>query len=146
MTREQWEEATDPDLSPGLPLLNKAIAGKYPPGSTFKVISACAALEQTDVTPATMANCTGRITVGRRHRAFKCWIAERGGHGWVNFYEAIGRSCNIFFYECVRQHKLDPDVILPMHCSGAGFIETMRRRMPDKLVTTNVGSRFTFGV
>ena len=42
--------------------------------------------------------------------------------------------------------KLDPDVVLPMHCTGASFIEAMRRRMPDKLVTTNVGSRFTFGV
>lgn len=39
-----------------------------------------------------------------------------------------------------------PDVVLPMHCSGSGFIEAMRRRMPDKLVTSNVGSRFTFGV
>lgn len=42
--------------------------------------------------------------------------------------------------------KLEPDVVIPMHCSGARFIETMRRRMPDALVTTNVGSRFTFGV
>jgi len=41
---------------------------------------------------------------------------------------------------------LEPDVVLPMHCSGADFIETMRRRMPDQLVTTNVGTRFTFGV
>jgi 7,8-dihydropterin-6-yl-methyl-4-(beta-D-ribofuranosyl)aminobenzene 5'-phosphate synthase len=41
---------------------------------------------------------------------------------------------------------LDPDVVLPMHCSGSSFIESMRRRMPEKLVTSNVGSRFTFGV
>lgn len=41
---------------------------------------------------------------------------------------------------------LAPDVVVPMHCSGANFIEAMRRRMPDELVTTNVGSRFTFGV
>jgi 7,8-dihydropterin-6-yl-methyl-4-(beta-D-ribofuranosyl)aminobenzene 5'-phosphate synthase len=41
---------------------------------------------------------------------------------------------------------LKPDVVLPMHCSGADFIESMRRRMPDQLVTTNVGTRFTFGV
>lgn len=40
---------------------------------------------------------------------------------------------------------LEPDVVIPMHCSGARFIEAMRRRMPDRLVTTNVGSRFTFG-
>ena len=41
---------------------------------------------------------------------------------------------------------LDPDVILPMHCTGAPFIEMMRQRMPQKLVYSNVGSRFTFGV
>ena len=40
---------------------------------------------------------------------------------------------------------LAPDVVIPMHCSGAAFIDSMRRRMPDRLVTTNVGSRFTFG-
>ena len=41
---------------------------------------------------------------------------------------------------------LSPDVVIPMHCSGTAFIEAMRRRMPDQLVTTNVGTRFTFGV
>lgn len=41
---------------------------------------------------------------------------------------------------------LNPDVVVPMHCSGSNFIEAMRRRMPDKLVTSNVGTRFTFGV
>jgi 7,8-dihydropterin-6-yl-methyl-4-(beta-D-ribofuranosyl)aminobenzene 5'-phosphate synthase len=42
--------------------------------------------------------------------------------------------------------ELKPDVVIPMHCSGADFIDTMRRRMPQQLVTTNVGTRFTFGV
>jgi 7,8-dihydropterin-6-yl-methyl-4-(beta-D-ribofuranosyl)aminobenzene 5'-phosphate synthase len=42
--------------------------------------------------------------------------------------------------------ELRPDVVIPMHCSGADFIESMRRRMPDQLVTTNVGTLFTFGV
>jgi 7,8-dihydropterin-6-yl-methyl-4-(beta-D-ribofuranosyl)aminobenzene 5'-phosphate synthase len=41
---------------------------------------------------------------------------------------------------------LEPDVVIPMHCSGADFIDTMRRRMPRQLVTTNVGTRFAFGV
>lgn len=40
---------------------------------------------------------------------------------------------------------LQPDVVLPMHCSGTNFIEAMRRKMPQALVTTNVGSRFSFG-
>ena len=42
--------------------------------------------------------------------------------------------------------ELNPDVVLPMHCTGRDFIETMRRRMPDKLVVPNLGSRYTFGV
>jgi 7,8-dihydropterin-6-yl-methyl-4-(beta-D-ribofuranosyl)aminobenzene 5'-phosphate synthase len=41
---------------------------------------------------------------------------------------------------------LAPDVVIPMHCSGSDFIEAMRRRMPAQLITTNVGTRFTFGV
>jgi 7,8-dihydropterin-6-yl-methyl-4-(beta-D-ribofuranosyl)aminobenzene 5'-phosphate synthase len=41
---------------------------------------------------------------------------------------------------------LKPDVVIPMHCSGADFIDSMRRRMPEQLVSTNVGTRFTFGV
>jgi 7,8-dihydropterin-6-yl-methyl-4-(beta-D-ribofuranosyl)aminobenzene 5'-phosphate synthase len=42
--------------------------------------------------------------------------------------------------------KLAPDVVVPMHCSGTPFIETMRRRMPDRLALSNLGSRFVFGV
>ena len=41
---------------------------------------------------------------------------------------------------------LAPDVVVPMHCTGAGFIDAMRRRMPDRIVGSNLGSRFTFGV
>lgn len=41
---------------------------------------------------------------------------------------------------------LAPDVVVPMHCSGSKFIAAMQREMPDRLVTTNIGSRFTFGV
>ena len=42
--------------------------------------------------------------------------------------------------------RLAPDVVVPMHCSGAKFIEAMRREMPDRLVTANLGTRFIFGV
>lgn len=41
---------------------------------------------------------------------------------------------------------LDPDIVIPMHCTGEAFIEMMRQRMPDRLATSYVGSRFTFGV
>ncbi len=42
--------------------------------------------------------------------------------------------------------RLAPDVVIPMHCTGRGFIAAMSERMPDKLVASNLGSRFTFGV
>ena len=42
--------------------------------------------------------------------------------------------------------SLAPDVVIPMHCSGANFIDAMRRRMPDRLAASNIGTRFTFGV
>jgi 7,8-dihydropterin-6-yl-methyl-4-(beta-D-ribofuranosyl)aminobenzene 5'-phosphate synthase len=45
-----------------------------------------------------------------------------------------------------EMEALKPDVVLPMHCTGANFINAMRRRMPDKLVTSNIGSHFTFGI
>ena len=41
---------------------------------------------------------------------------------------------------------LKPDVIVPMHCTGAPFMEMVRRRMPDRVVASNLGTRFTFGV
>ena len=41
---------------------------------------------------------------------------------------------------------MKPHIVIPMHCSGAPFIERMRTRMPEQLVTSNVGARFTFGV
>ena len=42
--------------------------------------------------------------------------------------------------------KLDPDIVVPMHCTGAPFIEAMRRRMPEQLVRSYLGTRITFGV
>jgi 7,8-dihydropterin-6-yl-methyl-4-(beta-D-ribofuranosyl)aminobenzene 5'-phosphate synthase len=42
--------------------------------------------------------------------------------------------------------RLSPDVVIPMHCSGVRFVSAMHRQMPDRLVTANIGSRFTFGV
>ena len=41
--------------------------------------------------------------------------------------------------------KLDPDVIIPMHCSGTNFIQAVREQMPNKLLVTSAGSRLTFG-
>ncbi len=104
-TKEQWAQIQN---DRALPLLNRAIAGRYPPGSVFKVVSACAALETTKMTPATTAYCAGFIKEGRANQIYKCWVADRGGHGPVSFLEAIAKSCNVYFYEAVRVWSLDP--------------------------------------
>jgi len=67
-------------------------------------------------------------------------------HGVVGGFHLGMAKPNYIEHTVAELEALSPDVVIPMHCSGAGFIEAMRRRMPDRLVTSNIGSRFTFGV
>jgi 7,8-dihydropterin-6-yl-methyl-4-(beta-D-ribofuranosyl)aminobenzene 5'-phosphate synthase len=58
----------------------------------------------------------------------------------------LGTSPNEYLQHTLEElARIDPDVILPMHCTGEAFIALLRERMPDKVVYSNVGSRFTFG-
>lgn len=81
------------------PLLNKAIAGQYAPGSTFKMIVALAALEDGIITRDTKVYCSGRLQLGNHF--FHCW--KKQGHGALTVEEALKHSCDIFFYEVARQ-------------------------------------------
>ncbi|MFA4028489.1 MAG: hypothetical protein GDYSWBUE_000393 [Candidatus Fervidibacterota bacterium] len=74
------------------PLQNKAISGCYPPGSTFKIVTALAGLASGVITPQTRFTCGGGLRVGRRF--FKCWRR----HGTVDLVKAIGQSCDAYFY------------------------------------------------
>jgi len=74
--------------------LNRAIKGLYPPGSTFKIITAVAGLEANTLNIEEPVNCQGSLLVGNRN--FPCH--KRSGHGEVCLAEAIARSCNVFFY------------------------------------------------
>ncbi len=89
--------------NPKHPLSNKAIAGQYPPGSTFKMIVALAALEAGVITPQYTAFCGGHTTLGK-HR-FHCW--KRGGHGKVNLRQSIEQSCDVYFYDIARKVGID---------------------------------------
>ena len=80
---------------PRNPLINKAISGQYPPGSTFKMMVALAALEAGVITSKTKSFCSGHIEVG--DMKFHCW--KKLGHGSVNVIDAIAQSCDVFFYE-----------------------------------------------
>lgn len=98
---------------PKKPLLNRAIQSQYPPGSTFKIISAIAALEEGIVNKNTEYYCGGYIYFGR---VFRCWKAA--GHGDVILHKAIVESCDVFFYEVGK--KIDID-ILAQYAMGFGL-------------------------
>lgn len=85
------------------PLINKAIAGRYSPGSTFKMIVALAALESGTITKDTKVGCYGKINFG--NHLFHCW--KKNGHGPVNVVEALQHSCDIFFYEVAQKVGID---------------------------------------
>ncbi len=77
------------------PLLNRAINGLYPPGSTFKPIVAIAALETKAILPVTHFYCSGKYLLGDRF--FYCW--KKSGHHWLDIKQALAYSCNVFFYK-----------------------------------------------
>lgn len=92
ISEERWQELL---YDPAFPLNNKAIAGQYPPGSTFKMVTALALLEAGAVHSRTTAFCPGHYELGRDR--FHCW--KRSGHGWVNIISALAESCDTFFYK-----------------------------------------------
>ena len=98
--RGTWEDLNSNMLKP---LQNRALQGRYSPGSTFKVVVAIAALEEEIVTPDFKVNCRGGTSLYGRY--FRCHAV----HGRVDMYEAIEKSCNTYFYTLGRQ--LDIDVI-----------------------------------
>lgn len=95
MTPRQWEEIVQNE---GHPLTNRATQGQYPPGSTFKIVMAAAALETNTVEPTTKVRCTGGFQFGRR--LYRDWKA--GGHGLMDVNQAIVDSCDVFFYTMGR--------------------------------------------
>ena len=85
------------------PLMNKAIAGQYSPGSVFKIVVALAALENGIINERTKIDCDGRMFVG--DHPFHCW--KRSGHGALNLVEALQHSCDIFFYQVAYDTGVD---------------------------------------
>lgn len=85
------------------PLFNRAAVGTYPPGSTFKLITAIAALEENVISPEWTATCPGYYRLGRR--IFRCW--KGGGHGRLDLFGAIEQSCNVYFYKLIREVGID---------------------------------------
>ena len=95
----EWRRLT---THPHAPLTNKAIAGHYAPGSTFKMVTAMAAME-AGIKPHTTVSCSGSISLGDSR--FHCW--RRGGHGTLNMTDALVQSCDVYFYEMAGRIGID---------------------------------------
>lgn len=91
VSRARWSELMN---DPAKPLMDRVSRGLYPPASTFKLVTAAAALED-GVSAHHRVNCTGSYRVGRRR--FRCW--KRGGHGVMDLSGALAGSCDAWFYE-----------------------------------------------
>src|SRR4029079_12565309 len=89
--RATWTSLNTDKLKP---LQNRAIQGRYSPGSTFKIVVATAALEEGIATPDFKVHCSGGAYFYGRY--FQCHL--KGGHGTVDMRHAIEKSCNVYFY------------------------------------------------
>ncbi|PTQ66994.1 penicillin-binding protein 2 [Celeribacter persicus] len=85
------------------PLPAKSVQGSYPPGSTFKMVTALAALNSGAVTPEETVRCPGYVEVGGRR--FHCW--KRAGHGNLNLVGSLRHSCDVYYYEMAQRTGID---------------------------------------
>jgi penicillin-binding protein 2 len=100
VSEKQWIEWTADRKTP---LINKATAGVYPPGSTFKMAVGIAGLKSGAITTDTYISCPGFIDLGDTR--FHCW--RKRGHGSLNLRGGIKNSCDVFFYEVARRTGID---------------------------------------
>ncbi len=88
---------------PFRPLENKATQGEYPPGSTFKIVTAIAGLEEKVIDETSTFDCAGFVSFAGRD--YRCWKKE--GHGRVDIHRALAESCDVFFYRVGQRLGVD---------------------------------------
>src|SRR5437667_6383634 len=100
--RAAWASLTSDEETP---LNDRAIQGRYSPGSTFKMAVALAGLEEGIITPDFHVHCVGHANFYGRD--FKCWRLSRGGHGSLDLRHAIEQSCDVYFYTVANMVGVD---------------------------------------
>ncbi|MCL5022254.1 MAG: penicillin-binding protein 2 [Nitrospirae bacterium] len=126
---DQWKELNE---NRRLPLLDRALQSQYPPGSTFKIVTAIAALEEGAVDTGTKVACNGGISYGRWH--FGCW--RKTGHGILSLHRALVESCDVYFYETGKRLGIDKIAFYARELglgkgSGLELVRERRGLIPD---------------
>jgi len=96
MPPDIWKKYLDDERHP---LENKALKGMYPPGSTFKIVTAIAGLEEGLIDEHTSIQCSGSYKFG--NSTFRCW--ERKGHGTVDLRKSLRESCDVYYYKLAER-------------------------------------------
>ncbi|MGQ0457015.1 MAG: penicillin-binding protein 2 [Hyphomicrobium sp.] len=100
ISEDAWRKLVESEEKP---LLNRAVSGQYPPGSTFKMATALAALKRGVVRLNEQISCDGSFEF--RALTFRCW--RRSGHGPMTLHEALRSSCDAYFFELARRAGID---------------------------------------
>ncbi|MFZ5569178.1 MAG: penicillin-binding protein 2 [Thermodesulfobacteriota bacterium] len=139
LSRDLWRELIS---NPKKPMSNKAIQAEYPPASTYKIVTAMAGLEEGVIDTDTTVNCPGYYYYG--NRSFRCWKA--GGHGPVNVFGALAKSCDVFFYQLGQKLGVDR---LAWYARACGLGHLTRIDLDHEsggLIPSEVWKRKRFGV
>lgn len=111
ISHDKWQALLD---NPRRPLVQKPVQGQYPPGSTYKMITAAAGLSEGVITPNTEFFCTGSLAFG--NRKYGCW--KKGGHGQTDLHKALAQSCDVYFYQVGLRLGVDK---LAEYATGLGL-------------------------
>jgi penicillin-binding protein 2 len=136
------------------PMSNKTVSGTYPPGSTFKMVVALAALEGGHARPGDTVYCPGFTQLGNRR--FHCW--RRGGHGTVDLRRSLAQSCDCYYYEMARRVGADGIAAmarrlglgvrhdLPMTAIAEGNMPTRDWKRDNRGEPWTPGDNFNYGI
>jgi len=144
ISHEEWQELIQNEKKP---LINKSIAGLYPPGSTIKPLVALSALENDVVSPKLIVECRGKIEF--YGQIYHCW--KEKGHGFVDLRNGIKQSCDVYFYEIARRLGIDRlSVTAKKFGLGNkvlnGFLEEKKGVVPNtKWKKENIGKSWVLG-
>ncbi|MDJ0629360.1 MAG: penicillin-binding protein 2 [Rhodobacter sp.] len=136
------------------PLANKSVQGIYPPGSTFKMVTALAALEAGVIDPSETVWCPGHKEVGGRR--FHCW--RRGGHGWVDLVSSLSESCDVYYYDIAERVGIEKIAVmarklglgqrydLPMSAVAVGLMPNKAWKLENRDAEWVVGDTLNSGI
>jgi len=143
------------------PLIDRALRGEYPPGSTLKPFIAAAGLQEKVISPDKTYTCTGAIKVPwawdqSKGNSHPCWIWRNGGHEALDVYGAIERSCDVYFYNVgAPRQPLDEAKTDYLHYRDEFLLLPPEQQLGEKhyfdglgikLIKKNLTEGFQFGI